>query len=80
MLNGIKTLSTLGRLKEAIKECKKLYVWCNWQGDDGDYIEVSKAAFLRSINANTPNDGAHGGRIDETQADFRVEQDCVYVN
>lgn len=73
-------MGTLKELKSAIRACQTLYVWCNWQKDDGDYIEVPKAKFLRSINADTPNDGAHGGRMDETPAAFRIEDNDVYIN
>lgn len=75
-----RTLRTLGEFKKALKDCETLFVWVNWQGDDGDYIEVPKSKFLRSINADTPSDGAHGGRMDETPIDYRVDATSIYVN
>ena len=72
-------MSTLGELKKAIKDTNTVWVWCNWQGDDGDYIEVNKKKFLKSIGADTPYDGAHGGKHDNTQARFHVRDGEVFV-
>lgn len=73
-------MKTLKELKAALKTCKTLYVWCNWQVEEGDYIEASKPKFLRSIGADTPNDGAHDGLHDNTPINFRVESEEIYVN
>lgn len=78
--NTVKMLTTLGELKATIRRAKTLYVWVNWQGDDGDYIAVSKAAFLRGIGADSPFDGAHGGRHDGTHVRAREDDGDVYVN
>lgn len=76
-----KNIKTIGQLKSAFKSCAKCFVWVCWNGEDGDYVEVSKASFLRSIGADTPNDGAYGGINDSTfiNADCR-DDGCVYVN
>lgn len=73
---------TLRELKIALKVAKNVYVWCNWTQDDGDYIEVTKRGFLRSIGADTPNDGAHGGKHDSTPVAFRIEDNgtSIYIN
>jgi hypothetical protein len=58
--------SDLGDLKKAIKKAKNVYVWANVWGDEGEYLKITKKDLLRSMNADTPNDGAYGGRPDET--------------
>ena len=73
-------LRTVGEIKKALKGKKYLFVWCNWQREDGCYIRVLKKDFLTSIGADTPNDGAHGGIHDNTVAHARIEDDEVYVN
>lgn len=56
-------VATLGEVKALFRSgrIRKVFVWCNWQGDDGDYIEVTKSAFLRSIGADVAfhRDGRH---------------------
>jgi hypothetical protein len=49
-------IRTIGDLKRAIREgrVRKVFVWCNCYGDDGDHFEVSKAALLRGCNADIP--------------------------
>jgi hypothetical protein len=76
----ITPLRTLGKLKQALKTARAVYVWCNWQGDEGDYIAVSKIGFLRSIGADTPNDGAHGGRGDWTPVRAELRGDQIYID
>lgn len=72
-------MGTLKAFKADLRKCARLYLWCVWQREDGDYIEISKAGFLRGINADTPNDGAHGGRMDATPIDYRWEGCDIYV-
>lgn len=56
----------LGKLKQAIASAKRVFVWVNIWGDDGEMVEVQKTKLLKAMNADTPNDGAHGGRGDWT--------------
>ena len=70
----------LGELKQAMKKAKAVFVWCNWNDDDGDYIPVTKSAFLRAVGADTPNDGAHGGRCNGTVIRAELRGDELYVN
>ena len=79
-MTATRTLRTLGEFKKALKDCSTLYVWVNWQGDEGDYIEVPKSKFLKSIGADVPNDGAHGGPMDATPISYRVDATTIYVN
>jgi hypothetical protein len=73
-------LATLGELKAAIRKAGAVYVWCNWEGDDGDYIEVRKAAFLRSIGADSPfEESGDGGRPDWTPVHAELRGNEVYV-
>ena len=79
-MTATRTLRTLGEFKKALKDCSVLYVWVNWQGEEGDYIEVPKSKFLKSIGADVPNDGAHGGPMDATPISYRVDATTIYVN
>ena len=74
-----RALSTLGEFKRALRQHKlPLYVWCAWEGDDGDYIEVSRAAFLRGIGAAVSFD--RGGKCDGHQIHFDVRPgDGIYI-
>lgn len=53
--------------------------WCSWERKDGSYVKVSKREFLKNIGADTPNDGAHGGRADHTPVHAKIEDDEVHV-
>lgn len=81
------TLRTLGELKAAIRTAKVVYVWVNWEGEDGDYIAITKASFLRGIGADTPaeydaegNPTGHGGKMDHTACRAELRGDEVYVD
>lgn len=74
------TIYTLGELKEAIRKADAVYVWTNWEGDDGDYILVQKKTFLRCIGADTPwEESGHGGRCDETMVKAEMRGNELYV-
>jgi len=71
---------TLGELKRKLKVAKKVCVWVEWEPREGDYIEVPKQKFLKSIGADTPNDGAHGGRHDTTSVKAKLgDNNVIYV-
>lgn len=73
-------LPTLGAVKAAIKKATAVYVWCNWEREDGSYIKVPKKAFLESIGADTPFDpSGHGGRHDATAIHAEMRDDELYV-
>ncbi len=73
-------MQTLKELKLAIKTATRVFVWCNWMIEDGDYVETTKPKLLRAIGADTRNDGAHGGRTDTTPCRFRVEDGDLYLD
>ena len=74
-------LADLGELKRAIKTAGALFVWVNWEGDDGDYIQVAKSSFLRSIGADTPyEESGDGGRPDWTPVRAELRGNDVYVS
>jgi len=71
---------TLGAFKTCLKNFPGLpiYVWSNWQGEDGDYIQVSRSAFLLGIGADVAYH--RGGRHNATQMTFDKRDDGIYIN
>jgi hypothetical protein len=74
-------IRTTGELKTAVRQAKEVFVWVNCFGDDGEYIRVTKTALLVGMGIDTPNDGAHGGRMDETPCRARLEANgLLYID
>jgi hypothetical protein len=64
-------INTLAEFKKALREHKlPLYVWVSWEGNDGSYIEVSRAKFLHGIGAHHP--------VTTIQAEVRLG-DGIYI-
>lgn len=72
-------LTTAGQLRVALKTAKTVYVWCNVWGEDGEYVQVTKAALVRAMSLE-PNEGAHGGVPDCREVKARLDGDELYVN
>jgi hypothetical protein len=53
-------MKTIGELKKTLKTVRSVYVWVTCYGDEGEYIEVSKAALLRAVRDNDPQTRFNG--------------------
>jgi hypothetical protein len=70
---------TVRELKDVLRRVKRVAVWCNCYGDDdGEYIETTKAALLRSIGADVSHES--GGKSDGYEFYAYVGGDTLYVD